>query len=326
MIGGGGLEIAAIGQELMFDFRVQLLGGKDQPQIALGSARQGAGSKGQTNYIGKVMIAAMLGRPFQIMGDMAGMGGQRRGQLFLEFQTEAGAMGGENFPGQHQIGGTDGHIHGAGPLHPPTGWISPQKVQHLIVELGGQPLVRLGGIGQGQMRQVLQPPQFPRHLDVDTVAMAIGGGPTPYPHRPAIARAEIHMPIHRHIARRRDHGQQAGGALAVAAMVTGGNDVAPIGIFRRRMDHLSRSRPQQVESVARRQQGAAAQAAIVIGHRQGRQAAGQRHLAVGRRIGAVIAHQGADEALFDPARQHRNDLCRRRLAVHGGQNLQSVQG
>src|SRR5258708_408145 len=53
MIAGRSLEIRAVGAELIFRLREQLLGGEGEPAIGLAAARQGSGDEGQARDSGE---------------------------------------------------------------------------------------------------------------------------------------------------------------------------------------------------------------------------------------------------------------------------------
>ena len=125
---------------------------------------------------------------------------ERARQHALERGIERGALRAEQVPGQREVRRADADIHRAGPLHPEARRVGRQEVEYLMAEFAG---VDLGVVlDQRQCRQMLQPAELPRHLDVDPAYLAIDDVAPPCARVPAEARLEVDLPVDRHVSGR----------------------------------------------------------------------------------------------------------------------------
>ena len=145
VVGSRPFKIRTLFIELFEDLILNLPNGKVQPGPGRGGGRQEGRAKQQSGNIRQVVVGGQNFRPLQVVENMVTVlinGGDKNP---LKVGVYIYAQGGKQGVSQHQIGGSDAHIHRTHPVHPHPGRVLRKKIQALAPEF---PIQRLPSLRQ----------------------------------------------------------------------------------------------------------------------------------------------------------------------------------
>ena len=155
--------------------------------------------------------------PFEVIHHVFAVLENTAPEHLLELRVKLRARRAKQIPRHHPVRRANRHIHRALPVHAEARRIRRDEIQNLIAKLAQinrrRPPTHVARITRGpaptrprqrervrQLRQMLHPRQFPRHLHVHARLLAERDVPAPRRLAPAKTRLEIHVPVDRLVA------------------------------------------------------------------------------------------------------------------------------